>query len=548
VALRDQLVGKVRPMLHVLMSAVVLLLVIACANVASLFLARTAGRDREFGVRTALGAGSGRLARQLLTEGGLLAAGGCVVGLLVARQAVRAIRALGSADVPHLEELALDPQVLAFMVGISTLTVLAFAALPAWRASRTDPQQRLRTSDARTTATRRRRQLRGGLVVAEVALSFVLIAAAGLLVRSFVALTQVEAGYRSDHVLAMSLYLYGRYNSPAQQIEFVREAAERIEALPGVRSVAASTSLPLHERIGREDADIVPEGQVYAPGEEPVVRGASVTPAYFATLRIALLRGRVFTHADDARARPVAVISESLARRFFADEDPIGRHVAVSFPGGPMTREVVGIVGDVRHAGLDETPRPAVYVPLLQAPSGALVFSVRSNQDPSLLSRAVSEQIWTLAPTLPLYSTATLDGLRSASLRIRRFSLLLLGLFASSALVLAALGVYGLLNGVTIERTREIGVRLALGASRGNVVARVLYNGAALALAGLVIGGAAAVAATRLLRSLLFGVTPLDSATFIAGGAVIVAAALLAAFGPAWRAARVDPNIALRAE
>jgi predicted lysophospholipase L1 biosynthesis ABC-type transport system permease subunit len=245
----------------------------------------------------------------------------------------------------------------------------------------------------------------------------------------------------------------------------------------------------------------------------------------------------------------VAVISESLARRYFASEDhPVGRRMAVSFPGGPVTREIIGVVGDVRHTGLDETPRPAVYVPFLQAPSGALLFTVRTDQDPAPLTRAVAEQIWALAPTLPLYSAATLDGLRSASLRVRRFSLLLLGLFAGSALALAALGVYGLLNGVTIEQSREIGVRLALGASRGKVLARVLRDGAALALAGLAIGGAAAVAATRLLRSLLFGVTPLDSPTFVAGGAVILATALLAAFAPAWRAARVDPAVTLRSE
>jgi putative ABC transport system permease protein len=546
VPLREQIVGNVRPTLLILMSAVVVLLLIACTNVASLFLTRTARREREFGLRSALGARGGRLARQLLTEGALLAAGGCLLGVVVARQGVRAIRALGAADVPQLQELALEPRALAFMVIVSTVTVLAFAALPAWRIARADPRRRLHSSGTRTTVHRRR--LGSGLVIAEVALSFVLVAAAGLLVRSYVTLTRVEPGFRSDHVLATSLYVYGRYDSPADQVAFVREAGERIGSLPGVRSVGVSTSLPLHDRLGREDADVVPEGRVYGPGEEPVVRGASVTAGYFETLRIPLQRGRVFTDADDARGPPVAVISESLARRFFPDEGALGRRITVSFPRGPVTREIVGVVGDVRHAGLDETPRPTVYVPFLQGPSGALVFTVRTDHDPDGLARAVAERIWTLAPTLPLYSTVTLDGLRNASLRVRRFSLLLLGMFAGTALALAALGVYGLLNGVTIEQVREIGVRLALGASRVNVLARVLRHGTALALAGLAIGGATALAATQLLRSLLFGVTPLDPWTFLVGGAVILATALLAAFVPAWRAARVDPATTLRAE
>jgi putative ABC transport system permease protein len=539
VPLRDQVVGDVRETLWILMSAVVLLLVVACSNVANLFMARTVTRERELAVRVALGAGRGRVRRQLLTEASLLAAGGCAVGVALAYQAVATIRGLAPAGLPRRDEIALDPWVLAFAAGVAAATVLAFALVPAAKAARRQPADALPGVAVRVTASARSRRLSRGLVVAGVALSFVLVVGAGLLLRSFATLRGVDPGYRADGILAVTLFLYGRYDSPPQQLGFVGELTDRLEALPGVQAVGFSTALPLVDPIGREDARVLPEG---APHDaEVTVRAMAVTPGYFAALRIPLREGRLFTGDDDGRAAPRALISQSLAERLYPGLDPVGRQLVVSFPRGPVRREVLGVVGDVRHSTLDERPGPTVYVPLLQAPSGAVDFVVRGTGDPAALVRAVSRQVWEISPTQPLSAVSTMDELRRSSLRVRELVLALLGAFAAAASLLAALGVYGVLSGATAERRREIGVRLALGARGRQILAGVLGEGARLALLGLVAGGMVAAAATRLLAGLLYDVAPLDAPTFLAAAALLLAAALGAGLAPAWRAASTDP-------
>ncbi|HSJ10283.1 MAG TPA: ABC transporter permease, partial [Longimicrobiales bacterium] len=327
VPLAQQITGDVRPLLIVLMSAVALLLLVACSNVANLFLARTTAREGEFALRGALGARGLRLARQLLAECAVLAAAGGAAGLLLAYYGVALIRAFAPADLPRIEEITFEPRVAAFAVVVSSLTVFVFALLPALRASRASLHGGMLTGSVRATPGMRRRRASRMLVVAEVAFSFVLVIAAGLVVRSFVKLTSVDPGYRTEGVATMSVFLWGRYNSPEQQVSMIAELEERVRALPGIVAFGVSTSLPMHERIGREDADVVAEGAVVAPGEAAVVRGAAVTPGYFDALHIPLLRGRLFTVADDARGEPVAVISESLAAQHFPGKDPIGRTI-----------------------------------------------------------------------------------------------------------------------------------------------------------------------------------------------------------------------------
>jgi putative ABC transport system permease protein len=548
VPLREQVVGAARPALLVLLSAVALVLAVACANVANLFLAQALRRQREFAVRAALGAAGTHLARQVLAEAALLAAAGGAVGVAVAGATLGAIRALAPANLPRLDEIALDTRALAFTAGVAALTALAFASVPAWRVAHADPQQTLRGGDRGATAGAGRGRSRRALVVAEVALACVLVVGAGLLVRSFAALTSVERGYHTDHVLAISAFIFDVAQTDEKRAAFVRDVGDRLARLPGVRAVGVASALPLAERIGPEAATIGVEGRPPAPGAEPSVRAAIVTAGYFDALRIPLRRGRLFAATDDGGSVPVAVINERLAREFFPGEDPVGKRLVVRFAGPPVTREIVGVVGDVRHAGLDDEPEPGLYVAHAQAPSGRVIFVLRTKGDPAAMTRAASEQIRAVAPALPLYGVYTLDGLLDASLKPRRFNLLLLGAFSLAALALAAVGVFGVMSSATAERTREIGVRLALGARPGEVLRLVLREGAALAALGLAAGAALSLVAGRFLRALLFGVQPLDPVAFAAGAILILTAALVATLVPAYRAARVDPVIALRGE
>ncbi|MBC7791122.1 MAG: ABC transporter permease [Anaerolineae bacterium] len=548
VPLHEQMVGHVRPALLVLLGAVAFVLLIACANVANLLLARASHREQEFAVRAALGAGRGRVVRQLITESLILALLGAAAGVLLAHWGVQGIRALSPPNLPRVDELAIDGRVLGFALGISFLTALLFGMAPALRAARPDLHEGLKAGGRSATGSGRKR-LRNLIVISEVALATVLLVGAGLLVRSFESLLRVDRGYRSENVLAINVFTWDRYSTPELRTAFMEESLDRIAALPGVLSAGAASALPLADPYGAEDADVTIEGQAAPPrGQEPSVQLTVVTSEYFKVLDIALKRGRLLTRTDDSRAAPVALINETMARRFWPAEDAVGRKFTVRFMGRPVTREVIGVVADVRRVGLDEPPRPSVYVPHPQSPTGSMAFVVRTNSDPLAMLPAVKESIWSLNKTLPIYSTATLEGLLSESLKERRFNLLLLACFAVTALSLAAVGVYGLMSHATNERTQEIGLRLALGARSADILTLVLRHGALLTLSGVAAGVALAAALTRVLSSMLFGVTSSDLPTFLAVIVTVIAVAGVACYLPARRAVRIDPMVALRTE
>jgi putative ABC transport system permease protein len=544
----EQLVGRARPALLVLLGAVGCLLLIACANVANLMLSRAVSREREFAVRTALGAGRWRVVRQLGVEAMLLALAGGVAGVLVARWGVEAIKALAPYDLPRREELAIDTRVLAFALVVSLGAALVSALVPALRAARLDVNEGLKTTGRWSSAGTSPRSARAALAGGQVALAVLLLVGAGLLARSLASLLDVERGFRADKVLTLTVQAWQYYPRPAERAEFVRQTLARLSSMPGVRAAGMTSSLPLHRPIGANDAAYAADGRPHEPGQEPRAHTAVVTSGYFDALGIARRRGRTFTAADDAKGVPVAIVNESMARRLWPGEDPVGKRLLVTFTGPPVAREVVGVVADVRHDGLDAEPQPGIFLPHAQLSTGAITFTLRTAGDPAAVLRAAKQEIWTVNPALPVSSEATMEQLLGDSLRERRFHLLLLGAFATVAVLLAAIGIYGVVSYTTSERTREIGVRMALGAQVGDVLGLVMRQGTLLAMGGVVAGLLAATLLTRVLRSMLFGVAPLDGATFLGGGAIVLVIAAAATLIPARRAAKVDPLAALRAE
>jgi predicted permease len=544
----EQLVGRARPALLVLLGAVGCLLLIACANVANLMLSRAVSREREFAVRTALGAGRWRVVRQLGVEAMLLALAGGIAGVLIARWGVEAIKALAPYDLPRRDELAIDTRVLAFALLVSVGAALVSGLVPALRAARLDVNEGLKTTGRWSSAGTSPRSARGALAGGQVALAVLLLVGAGLLARSLASLLDVERGYHADRVLTLTVQAWQYYPRPAERAEFVRQTVTRLSAMPGVRAAGMTSSLPLHRPIGAHSAAYTAEGRPIERGQEPRAQAAVVTSGYFNVLRIARRRGRAFTPADDAKSVPVVMINESMARRLWPGEDPVGKRLSVSFTGAPVVREVVGVVADVRHDGLDAEPQPGIFLPHAQLSTGAITFTMRTADDPATVLRAAKREIWAVNPALPITSEATMEQLLDDSLRERRFHLLLLGAFATVAVLLAAIGIYGVVSYTTSERTREIGVRMALGAQVGDVLGLVMRQGTLLATGGVVVGLVAASLLTRVLRSMLFGVAPLDGLTFVVGGVVVLVIAAAATLIPARRAARVDPLAALRAE
>ena len=549
IPLSEHVLGDVRSGLLILLGAVAFLLLIACANVTNLFLADAARRAREFALRVALGAGRGRIIRQLLTESLLLAIAGGVAGLFLARMTVDAIRVLAPAGFPRIDEVSLDPYVMAFAFGVSALTALLVGLVPARRAAGIAPGQGMLAATRSATAGRAGRRLRGGLVVSEMALACVLLVGAGLLMRSFLSLLSVERGYRSDHVVSMTMFAWDYYPTEAGRVGFVREATARLAAMPGALSAGATSSLPLAGAIGAQRATFDIEGSPTPEGaQRPAAHATSATPEFFSVLGITLRRGRVFSARDDAGATPVVVINESFARRFFRDQDPVGKRLVVGFAAAPVTREIVGVVGDVRHNGLAEEPRPALYVPHAQSPTGSLRFVVRTAVPSDRMLKTAQETLQQVNPAIPIARSTTIETLLADSLRERRFQLWLLGGFSLTALVLAAIGIYGVITYTTRERTRELGVRMALGARTGDVLRLVLRDGTALAVLGVVLGTLGAAALTRLLSGMLFNVQPLDPLTFALGASTLLVVAVFACYLPARRAAMLDPVVALREE
>ncbi len=548
VPIERQVLGDVRTGLLVLFGAVTFLLLIACANVASLLLARGSERGRELGVRAALGAGRTRLTRQLVTESLVLAVMGGIVGVALAYVGVRAFALLAPSDLPRVDTIGIDGRVLVFAICGTLLTTLIFGLAPALRFSRPDLLSALQGRGRGGTTGRTRNRLRRALVVAQVALALMLLVGSGLLARSFVKLLSNDPGFGVERRATLQLFLWDRNPTAEDRIRRVREIDERIESLPGVEAAAAVSALPFHpQQIDAEDQLIV-EDRPLTEGPIPRVYTTVASPDYFQVMRIPLVRGRMFTGQDREVAPRVALINETLARRFFAGEDPVGRRITIGVMSAPVTREIVGVVGDVRPTTLDSDPRPELYVPYAQSGTGHLTLVVRTRADASALLPALREQIWQVDPVQSIDQSAALEDLVSGTLVERRFHLSLLGVFSALALLLAAIGVYGLISFLTRHRFREIGIRLALGAAPAAVRSAVLRNAMGMVTAGMAAGVIGALLLTRLMRSMLYEVSPADPLVIVAGLLLLAAAGGLAAWLPARRAARVDPMIALRNE
>jgi putative ABC transport system permease protein len=551
--LPEVLLGEARPMLRILLAAAGLVLLIACANVAHLLLARVLSHEQEFAIRTALGAKRGRLIQQLGVESLLLALLGGLGGVVVAWWGAAAVRGISPTSLPRVDEIQVDARVLAFALLVSLAAAGLAALAPALHLTRTrvDLQARLKAGGQSSTAGLRRRNLRNGLIVGEVALTLVLLVGAGLLGRSVLALLRVERGFESTNVLAVTMFVW---HYPAERrVQFVGEVIDLLEQLPGVRAAGVTSSLPLGEQIGRQEAPFSIEGQpARRPGEEPTAHLAVATSGYFKALRIPLRRGRTFTAADDARGVQVAMINETFARRYFPATDALGARMTVRFGRPVVPREIVGVVADVRQSSLAADPPPAIFLPHGQSPTGALTFVVHTTGDPLLMRDRVQAEIWSVSPSMAIHSATTLDALVADQVREHRFHLLLLGSFAATALVLVAVGVFGVLSHATSERRHEMGVRIALGAHGADIVGIVMRQGLLVAAVGAALGLFVSVALlTRFLRDsqllkLLFGVQPLDPATLVGGTLLVLAVSALACYVPARRATRVDPVRALQ--
>jgi predicted permease len=559
--LQEEVVGpSVRTSLFVMLGAVGLVLLIACANVANLLLARAASRRKEVAVRTALGAGRVRIIRQLLTESVMLSVAGGAAGLMLALWGVDLLVTLAPEGTPRLGEVGLDARVVAFTFGVSLLTGVVFGLAPALHSSKVDPNESLKEGGRGGTETAGRGRLRSLLVVGEFALALVLLASAGLLVKSFARVLDESPGFDSRGVLTMRLVLpeskYGGYD---QHRAFYSNLFARLRALPGVEAVGANNILPLSGSRGSRTFLI--EGRPVAQGQpKPEEQLRFVTPGYFEAMRVPLLRGRDFSDRDVNGQTRVALVSRSMAERHWPGEEAVGKRIAYAGIGRgenqtPEWIEVVGVVGDVKHRGLDLESKPEIYVPVYQplfstrpTPPLSLYVAVRAKGDPAALAPALRREVAAVDPEQPLANVRTMEERLAESVAQRRFNMTLLGVFACVALLLAGVGVYGVMAYAVARRTHEIGVRVALGAQRGDVVRLVLRQGMWLALAGVGVGVAGAYAATRLMTGLLYGVSPTDPLTFVGVSALLTAAALLACLVPARRATRVDPMVALRYE
>ena len=547
VSLKKSLIAPVRPALVILMSAVGLLFLMACANLANLLLARGAAREKEFSLRTALGAGRTRLVRQLLTESLVLAMAGGAVGLAIGAWSVRLIAALNTNDLPRFGEISVDWKVLGFTLLIAGVSALLFGLAPAASGAKTDLNASLKEG-AGSAMGSGRRGASGALVVPQFALAVVLLVGAGLLANSFVRLLRVNPGFNSEGVLTAQLFF-----SPTEYAErdtrgalALQQMLEKVRSVPGVREAGLVTALPI---TGGASTDFVIAGRP-APraDDEPSADIRSVDPEYFRTMGIPLLAGREFTEADGPQAKRVIVINETMARQFWPNESPIGRQVTMKDWGPPMTGEVVGVVGDVKTNGLDAAVGPMIYWPYFQFPQLFNTIVVRGDSEPTRLVPEVKAAIWAVSKNQPISRVETMEEILSESLARRRLYLVLLGVFAGAALLLAAVGIYGMVSYSVSQRTREMGIRVAMGAERGDVLRMILGQGAKTALMGVALGTVAALGLTRLMASLLFGVGATDPLTFVAAVILLGAVALGGSWVPARRAMRVDPMVALRHE
>ena len=550
VPLRDQLVGNVRPALLILLGAVGFVLLIACANVANLMLSRAAARGKEFALRTALGASRTRVVRQLLTESLLLSLLGSLAGLLVAWWGIRALVTISPRDVVTIQGVGLNLTVLGWTLAVSLLTGIIFGIAPALETTRVDLNDALKEgSKGAGGQSAQSGRLRSALVVAEVALALVLLVSAGLLVKSFARLRNVDAGFDTENVLTMALRLPGgKYREDRQIVAFFRQATERIRSLPGVRAAGVVDFLPLHGGIGAR-TDYTIEGHPAPPPDQrlsTIVRVAD--PGYFGAMGVPVLRGRNFTELEESEAKHVVLISESMARQHFPSEDPIGKRVLVQMSDKSVPTEIVGVVGDVRYVSLTGEAQPTVYFPLPELITPFMTFVIRTAGDPAQMAPAVRRELGAINPDQPVSDVQTMNQVMSETVGRARFNTLLLGLFAGLATLLAAVGIFGVMNYSVTLRTHELGLRMALGAQPGSVLMLVLRQGLLLTFVGIAIGLAGALALTRIISSLLYGVSADDPATFAATVVLLGIVSLVACYIPARRATRVDPLVALRYE
>jgi putative ABC transport system permease protein len=546
VSLLDQTVGKIRPALLVLLGAVGLVLLIACANVANLMLARATARHKEIALRTALGASRVRVVRQLLTESVALAAIGGACGWLLAVWGVDLLVAMSPENIPRLHEIGVDRQVLAFTLIISLLTGIIFGLAPALTASSPDLNEALKEGGRSATPGASRGRMRGALVVAEVALALVVLIGAGLLVKSFVRLRSVDPGFQPANLLTAWLFLTdAKYAKQELRIAFLKELTARLEALPGVIAVGIGDDLPIS---GTDSSmDLTVEGREPAPGERLLAGVHVVNPRYLEAMGIPLLEGRSFTDRDTIEAPEVIVVNETTARRLWPGQQAVGKRIKLGRPDGEWA-EVVGVVRDVKHNGLNAEPTIDAYASHLHDPWPWMSISLRSKLDPGSLEAAVRREVQALDPNQAVANFKTMDQIMSDSVGERRLSLVLFGLFSVVALLLAGVGIYGVMAYGVTQRTHEIGIRMALGAQTGDVLKLVVRQGMTLALVGVTVGLAAAYGLTQLMTSLLFGVSATDSLTFVVIALVLAGVALVACYLPARRAARIDPMVALRYE
>ena len=548
VPLREHLVGKVRLGLFVLLATVGLLLLIGSANLANLQLARCGERQREIAIRLAIGASRHKIIRQLMLENLILALSGCIAGLLVARWAIRLIILVGP-DIPRMDSMRLDPMTTGFALVLSFLSVLLFGFLPALYVSRFDLQHSLKEGAVNFLASGRSgKRLRDGIVISQIAIAIVMLIGAGLFSRSLINLLNVNPGFVRKQVVVLQMFLYDLYEKPEHQWNFTNQAISQMKRIRGVDQVGVTTALPFFDSSSTSSVPVAITGQPVRAGEERTAFRTIATEDYFRVMRIPLQRGRLFSRADHENGPFTTVINEAMARSLNLGDHAIGSKIQVPSRSTVIEMEIIGVVGSLRHEGLDQQQRPEFYVPYGKFPSGGVIFVVRTSTDPGALIPSLKQAIWEVNRSLPFYRTTTLEQLVDDSLTERRFQVSLLGSFAALALFLSAMGVYGLISFITAQRTNEIGLRMALGAQRPDILKMITTQGIRLALTGVISGMVAAFFLTRYLKTLLFEIRPLDPITYFAVASILMTVAALACLLPARRATRIDPLIALRTE
>ncbi len=543
----DELVGSARPALRVLFAAVVFVLLIACANVAGLLLARASRRSAEMAVRSALGATRLQIVRQIMVESVLLSLLGGAFGVALSIGLLRAFLRFVPQNLPRLDQVSVDGRVLLFATAASILTGLLFGVLPAWRMSNLDPALALRDGGRSVTSGRSQHRLHGGLVIIETAIGLMLLVGSGLLIRSFVRVLQVDPGFNPQHLLTASLTLPAVQYPPLKEVDFYDQLLRRVAALPGVQSVAGGNPLPLSTSSFLVSFSI--QGQTYPPGEAPNEFLSVITPGFFSTMQIPLLQGRDFNERDNSKSGGVIIVNEAFARKYFPGQGALGKHIKSdagdSIMDAPM-REVIGVVGNTKRHTLTSETQPQYYLPFAQAILTSPRLVIRTAGDPVNLIGPLREQVAEIDKNVPLFKVQTFDSLVSTAAAQPRFQTLLITGFAMTALLLSAIGLYAVLSYMVAQRSLEIGLRIALGAQRGDVLGMVLRRGLKLAALGIAIGIVLSILLTRFMAGMLYGVQPFDPITFAGVSLVLLAVSLIASSAPAFRASRLDPMRTLR--